>query len=186
MVLVTITMTTFVSAQIYQGQWMVGGDAGFNSSKYGDIDETQSTTFDLNPDVGYFFINNLAGGLRFSLNSIKFEDEDEAESTYSLAPFLRYYFLPAAQKVNVFGEASYGVGSTGQGDKESFNLYAFRAGPSIFLTPNVGLEITLVYSSEGGDFYESIGGNDDRLNSFGLNVGFQIHLGRGGGASTNQ
>jgi hypothetical protein len=76
--------------------------------------------------------------------------------------------------VNVFADASYGFGSMKDGDSESFNQFAFMAGPAIFLTPNTALEFALQYRSEGGDAY----GGDDRLNNFGINVGFQIHLGK--------
>jgi len=163
------------SAQINQGQWMVGGTAGFESSKYGDVDDSKVTSFTFSPNAGYFFINNLAGGLRLSLESQKYKSNDEAYSSFNLAPFVRYYFLPAAQKVNVFADASYGFGSEGDDEKESFNQFSIMAGPAIFLTPNTALEFAIGYKSAGGD---AIGG-DDRYNSIGLNVGFQIHLGGG-------
>ena len=58
------------------------------------------------------------------------------------------------------------------GDSESFNQYSIMAGPAIFLTPNTALEFALAYQSFGGDAY-----GDDRQKNFGLNIGFQIHLG---------
>ena len=165
-----VSVTTIGSAQIYKGQYMVGGNASFTSSKFSDIDGS-TTDVTISPNFGYFFINNLAGGLRLSFLSSKEEDQ-EAYTEFSGAPFLRYYFLPTAQKVNIFAEASYGFGSAGTDDKESFNQYAFMAGPAIFLTPNAALEFGLLYSSTGGDAF-----GDIRLNTFGLNIGFQIHLG---------
>src|SRR6476469_5325994 len=62
-----ITTTSF--AQIYQGQWMVGGNLSLQESKYGDVSGTKITQFNTSPDIGYFFINNFAGGLRFTFNS---------------------------------------------------------------------------------------------------------------------
>jgi hypothetical protein len=188
MVLLTITIATFASAQTYQGQWMVGGNASFSTSKTeDDDDDSRVTDFSISPDVGYFFINNLAGGLRLSFNSSKVKADDEAFTFFSAAPFLRYYFLPPAQKINVFGEASYGIGSSDVligDDKESFNFWSVQAGPAIFLNQHTALEISVFYNSVGGDLY----GGELRDNTFGLNVGFQIHLGRGGGGgtSTNQ
>jgi hypothetical protein len=177
--------TAIASAQINQGQWMVGGDANFSTNKTEDADDdTRVTDFSINPNVGYFFIDNLAGGLRLSFSSSKTKADDEAFTTFAAAPFVRYYFLPAAQKVNIFAEASYGFGSTDvsltNDDKESFNFWSLRAGPAIFLNEHAALEFGVFYNSTGGDLY----GGELRDNTIGLNIGFQIHLGGGGGRTT--
>ena len=165
-----------IFAQINQGQFMVGGNINFDYSKHGDDDDNKITTFGVNPNVGYFFIDKLAAGLRLGYGRQKIKSEDDATSDFNLAPFLRYYFLDAAQKVNVFVDGSYGFGSSGGDDKTSYNFFQAMAGPAFFLTPNTALEFALYYRSSGGDLY----GDDDRLNNFGINIGFQIHLGRGG------
>jgi hypothetical protein len=166
--------TMAVKAQTSKGQVMVGGNASFNSSKFEDDDDSKVTMIQLNPNVGYFFIDNLAGGLRLSLQSSKYKGglDDDAYTEFSASPFLRYYFLPVGQKVNVFADASYGMGSAGGDEKESFNQFAFTAGPAVFLTPNTALELGIGYRSLGGDAF-----GDKRYNTIGLNIGFQIHLG---------
>jgi hypothetical protein len=168
-----ILSSHFIFAQVNKGQWLVGGNANFESGKFGDLDGSKYTSFTFSPNAGYFFINNLAGGMRLSLQSTKFKSEENASSSFLFAPFARYYFLPATNKVNVFGDASYGFGSMKDGESESFNQFAIAAGPAVFLSPNTALEFTLQYASAGGDAY----GGDDRLNKFGFNVGFQVHLG---------
>lgn len=161
-------------AQVNQGQWLVGGNAGFSSSKTG---EYKSTTISFAPNAGYFFINNFAGGLRFDVESTKNKYGslgEEKSSATTIAPFLRYYFLPAAQKVNVFADASYGFGSLKGDESESVSVSAFQfmAGPAIFLSPNTALEATLGYSSL------KMEGASERTNTFQFGVGFQIHLGK--------
>jgi hypothetical protein len=164
-----------IFAQVNKGQWLAGGNIGFESRKQGD---NKATYFNFSPDAGYFFINNLAGGIRLDFSSYKVKGIDDATTSFSLAPFARYYFLPAAQKVNVFADASFGFGSKGTADKESFNEFGIMAGPAVFLTPNTALEFAVYYKSAGGDAYK-IGTDDDRYNRFGINIGFQIHLGGG-------
>ncbi|AXY74945.1 hypothetical protein D3H65_13520 [Paraflavitalea soli] len=160
-----------VFAQVNKGQWLVGGSAGFESHKRGEVKATQ---FTFSPNAGYFFIDKLAGGLRVDLTSLKYKGED-ASSEFLISPFVRYYFLEAAQKVNVFADASYGFGSVKDGgESASQNGFAISAGPAIFLTPNTALELAVQYRSMGGDAYA-----DDNLNTFGFKVGFQIHLGGG-------
>lgn len=162
-------------SQINQGQWLVGGNAGFETGKFGDVDATKFTSFQLSPNAGYFFIDNFAGGLRLNLETTKFKEADDATTSVLFAPFVRYYFLPAVQKVNIFADASYGFGSMKDGESESFNQFAIMAGPAVFLSPNTALEFALQYRSAGGDAY----GGEDRQSNFGLNIGFQIHLGNG-------
>jgi hypothetical protein len=161
-----------IFAQVNKGQWLAGGQVNFTSSKYGDVDDSKNTHFEISPNVGYFFIDKLAGGLRLSYISDKDKTDDDATTSFTAAPFVRYYFLDAAQKVNVFADASYGFGSTGAKDKESLNYWSIMAGPAVFLSPNTALELTVGYKSFGGDAY-----GDDRWKQFGVNVGFQVHLG---------
>lgn len=164
-------------AQVNKGNWLAGGKAGFSSSKYGEM---KSTAIEFSPDAGYFFIDNIAGGVRFNIQSVKekFGDLEEKASSTSIAPFVRYYFLPASQKVNVFADASYGFGSmkADEGESVSINGYSIMAGPAIFLSPNTAFEVTVGYGST------KIENDDERTNTLQFGVGFQIHLGRGAGA----
>jgi hypothetical protein len=173
----TILIKTGFS-QINQGQWLVGGNAGFTSSKTGDIKATQVS---FAPDAGYFFINNFAGGVRVEIESSKEKwGSLDVKSTSSMfAPFLRYYFLPASQKVNVFADASYGFGSIkgDEGPSTSISGFNIMAGPAVFLSPNTALELTLGYNST------KVEGASDRTNTFGFGVGFQVHLGQGKSAA---
>ena len=167
---------TMADAQINKGQFMVGGNANFQTSKVEDAsDDSRITTINFNPNIGYFFIDNLAGGLRLSVSSYKEKGEDEGFTSLSASPFIRYYFLPATEKVNLFADASFGIGTLGSDNKESFNQFSISAGPAVFLTPNTALEFSIGYNSVGGDAY----GGDKRYNTIGLNIGFQIHLGSG-------
>jgi hypothetical protein len=159
-------------AQVHQGNWLVGGNIGFTSEKHGDAKETY---FQFSPNAGYFFIDQFAGGLRLTYSSDKPKGAD-AYTNFVFAPFLRYYFLPAAQKVNVFADGEYGFGKAGQKDKASLNEYQFSVGPAVFLNQHTALEFGLYYKSYGGDAYKTASG--DRDNYFGLNIGLQVHLGK--------
>ncbi len=171
-----------IFAQVNKGQWLVGGSAGFNHSSQGDVKQTDIS---LAPDAGYFFIDQLAAGLRpefqYSKNKTKTGTSTSTNSgtMFTLAPFVRYYFMPSGEMLNIFADASYGFGSAKAkgGSSVSGNYYQIKAGPAIFLTPNTALELALYYRSLGGDLHENAAG--DRDNNFGLSVGFQIHLGGG-------
>jgi hypothetical protein len=158
-------------SQINKGNWLIGGDASFTSSKYG---ANKSTNLSIYPDAGYFFIDHLAGGVRagFAVNN---PSGSSASTQFSAAPFVRYYFLPSGQKVNIFADGEYGFGSNKSGGmSESFNEFTFAAGPAFFLSPSAALEFAVFYDSFGGKYYS--GSSSDRYNSFGFKVGFQFHL----------
>jgi hypothetical protein len=76
--------------------------------------------------------------------------------------------------VNLFANASFGFGQmkeTSIGEsKTNLTVIGIKAGPAIFLTPATALEIALGYKSTK---YKDV---SDRLNQFGVSVGFQIHI----------
>jgi len=168
---ILMTSAYAVSAQTNKGQWLAGGNVSFKSESDGPNDSQKSTTFQLSPDAGYFFIDNLAAGIRLNYEHFKVKSAPNANTLFFAGPFVRYYFLPKAQKLNIFADGSYGWGSNKYGTSQSINGYSFMAGPAFFVTPNTALEFSLGYQSLK---YE---GNSDRNNTFSVNVGFQIHLG---------
>jgi hypothetical protein len=171
-----------IFAQVNQGNILAGGGAQFDHQSQGD---DKVTSIGIAPDLGYFVINQLAVGLRPEFGYAKSKTKVGTTTTtssgtsFTIAPFVRYYFMPSGEKVNVFGDASYGFGSSKVkgGSSVSGNYYQIKAGPAIFLTPNTALEFAAYYRSWGGDAYEY---NGDRENHFGLSIGFQIHLSCGG------
>jgi len=156
-----------LTAQVQKNDWLIGGSTKFSSNKTADL---KTTMFEFSPNAGYFFVNNFAAGLRAGINSVKLEGTDAVSSSL-FSPFLRYYFLPAANKVNFMLDGSFGVGSTSAaGETISQNGFGFAAGPAIFLNKHTALEFTLGYNSIK---YEA---DPDRSNTFTLGVGFQVHL----------
>lgn len=166
----------FSQANINKGNWMIGGDINFSSSKYENADNSVKD-FSFSPNVGYFFINKLAGGLRVKVNTNNYTSGNTGyeSSEVLVAPFLRYYFLPSSQKVNVFADAAYGFGNSKSGisnvsTTRSLNAYALKAGAAIFVVPSVAVEISLGYNSSK---MEDV---NERYNTIMTGIGLQIHL----------
>lgn len=147
-------MATNGIAQINKGQFLIGGNVSFESNKNEATNVVNYKTTDIfiSPNIGYFIINNLAGGLRFDFKSYRQKVPNDFTQTYtSISPFLRYYFLHATKKLNVFIDVSYinrtskFKNSQGGSYNVKTNGYAISAGPSIFLTNQVALEFTVGY-----------------------------------------
>ncbi|RYY68120.1 MAG: hypothetical protein EOO13_13155 [Chitinophagaceae bacterium] len=162
-----------VFAQTQKGNWLVGGNAGFTSQKQDDF---KTTTITFNPNAGYFVMDDLAIGANVQLSSIK-DDDDDAVTTVALGPFVRYYFVDIGPKAKLFANGSFGFGSIKYNESQSFTQWDISAGPAFFLNPHTALEVVVGYGSQKFKDFEA-------ANSFGLRIGFQIHLGSGGSSSS--
>jgi hypothetical protein len=177
--LILLTIANLSFSQIQKNQWMIGGNAAFSIAQ---ASELKTTSIQLAPNVGYFFINKMAGGLRFGFGSDTYSSGGDKYRWTNLAisPFLRYYFLPATQQVNLFAEGAYSYAWSKYKDVTNSGSYAYRyngfslmGGPAIFLNEHTALEITLGYSHSTRGPVDST-----TTNRFQLGVGLQIHLGK--------
>jgi hypothetical protein len=155
--------------QVTKGNIMAGGSISFQSEKYTATGNTTST-FTFMPDAGYFFMDKLAGGVRASFTN--YNDGGNSYHDLLAGPFVRYYFLPAAQKTNIFLDGSFMIGSekyTGY-DAQSKTQWGAKAGAAFFLNPHVAVETSLDWSS--------LKYNDEEghYNTWGIAIGFQVHL----------
>lgn len=154
-------------AQIEQSSWLVGGNVGYESSK---VESITTSSFAFSPNVGYFLIDKLAGGVRGAFLSAKVSGED-AVTHNSIGPFLRYYFLEKSGKTNLFLDGNFSFGSSSLlGESVNHTGYGFMAGPAFFLNKHTALEITVGYDATKTE------ADDVWTNAFKLGVGLQIHL----------
>lgn len=183
-----IFFCTCVHSQITKRNWLMGGNGGFSHSDetlIGNI-QVKSNTIDLSPDIGYFFVDKLAGGVRINLNyqAIKSSNAKARTTTFLCGPFIRYYFLDNENRVNLFSEAAIqfytskhkGTNNTGHYEKlfdeSGINAYTFSAGPAIFLNSSVALELALSYQRIP---LQALNNNTEQ-NTISFKIGFQIHL----------
>ncbi|HOZ76910.1 MAG TPA: outer membrane beta-barrel protein [Ferruginibacter sp.] len=162
------TASFAANAQTAQGNWLIGGGAGFSSGKFSG--GSSVSTFFLAPNAGYFVADDIAVGAELS-----FASQTGGFSSFAAAPFVRYYFLPLGDAAKLLAHGSFGFGSTKDGEGEesvSATNWKLAAGPAFFLNQNVALETLVYYSSNKVKDVPS-------YNTFGLSVGFQIHLGGG-------
>jgi hypothetical protein len=168
--LIAIFFIATVQAQTEKGSWIAGGSASFNSIKPSGLNSSV-TMVSVMPGAGYFVTNNLAIGAQ-----VQFQSASESYSTFSAAPFVRYYFLPLGANASLFANGSFGYGTFKfvGGNSNSFTLWQLAAGPEFFLSKNIGLEFSLAYGST------TLGSITTSNKTLGLNIGFQIHFNKKG------
>ncbi len=166
MSLAVLAIAFSASAQTEKGRWLVGGNAGFSSSKAGGASASVSS-FNINPNAGYFVADNIAVGA-----GVGFTSATGGFSAFAAAPFVRYYFLPLGTNAKLFANGSFGFGSVKPGSGAaslSSTQWEIAAGPSFFLNKNVALETVLAYGQQKPKGVPA-------SKEFGVKVGFQILL----------
>ena len=169
--LATILCSLSTTAQITKGNFMVGCNGSFYkyTIKNESGNEVQSgTQIILQPNIGYFFINNLAAGLNTVYTYSKSKGGNSS-SGYGFGPFVRYYFLESEQNINVLLEASYNY-SSGFSNPDFTTTYSLKTGPVIYFNSSVGLELLASYNR---NYYS----NDSyKEGVFQFVIGLQVHL----------
>lgn len=160
-----------LTAQITKSNWMVGGDATFLSNKtdYG-TSVSKTTSFSINPNIGYFIIDKLAVGASVKLAYIFESNANTSNNSfnYGIGPFVRYYFLETEKPLNIFSEVSYNIERINNIDSK-IDSFKIKAGAVYFLNNSVGIEVALNYLNQKNN-------TDIKNNAIFLGVGFQIHL----------
>jgi len=166
-----------INAQITKGNWMVGGSLSYiriNNTNPNTVAEKESI-LNIKPVVGYFLKDKFALGLRsefFNYNGTVISSNRSSSYQLDFGPFIRYYFFPVNNRVNLFSESAYliSLSKTNASKWGSLNGFLINLGPAIYLNNIVGLEFTLGYSSQ---FFRN---NNGSFNNFRTGIGFQIHL----------
>ena len=191
MALVTCGLNCF--SQITKGKWLAGGNASFNYNKTTGVflnsSYIEQTTWQFSPGAGYFFVDKLAGGIRINYRLMNNHADQgiSSDRQLSLSPFVRYYFLPKKEKINLFADAGYffgrtslhflespGSGASSYTMKQTVKGYSVAAGPVIFLNNKTALELTVNFIKNGNLSYSHYGHTIDIM----AGLGFQVHLGK--------
>lgn len=177
--LTTILLTFNSKSQIAKENWMLGGTINYtsiqrNSENYGP--PLVGYRFNINPNVGYFFIDKFAGGVKVGIGKEGYKGPGtfgyNKYSDFNIGPYVRYYFLTPENNLNILVEGVYQYGfEVGNAhDPSSKNTFNFSAGPAVYFNTSVGLELLLSYSTSK---FSGINGSN---NTIMLGLGLQVHL----------
>jgi hypothetical protein len=163
-------MSLNLLAQTAKNSWMIGGSAGFSSTKQkGNDEKSTSTKVEFSPKVGYFICNDFAVGLNLDLSSSTQGLSSSSYSGYGL--FTRYYYPAKSKTAKVFGSFDMTFLNKTE-NKASFNSTKFGVGVGgvYFPSKTVGIETLVGYSLENASQYT------DQVREIGVKIGLQVHL----------
>lgn len=156
---------------------------GNNSFEYDGvvIQETTVKQITFEPSIGVFIINNLAVGLSIPFDYTKSTADNLSinESSYGLAPFVRYYLTDSKVKPYLNFDIGYLIANTKSNDGTDSNdtfggiIADGGIGISAFFSDKVAFDTQLMY----GFSKMTYNGDTDlklKTNAFGLIVGITI------------
>ena len=161
-------------AQLTKGNWMLGGNLSFASTKYNRANYTPPTytnvLVDINPNVAYFVANNFNVGIKTTFSKT-YRVNSSSYTSFRLGPSCRYYFLENENRINFLAEVGYRFGlEKGSSGQTSTNTYAGGLGCVAFFNSSVGIEFMVNYTSDKFNDYTG------RNNTIQLALGLQVHL----------
>ncbi|TAF44847.1 MAG: hypothetical protein EAZ51_07825 [Sphingobacteriales bacterium] len=187
-------LTSF--AQLEKGTWMLGRTASlrafeekltltFNTNTFNQQVFTNHLAFKIAPSLGYFIADKFNMGLRTAYESSRTNFiANRSISVHDLAigPYTRYYVLNHDKLFNILIDAGYQLGynwwvNVPDWPPSFYNpissqTFTISAGPVVFLTENVALELSFGYIYQSGirkDVSKNIS------TGFNTSVGFQFH-----------
>jgi opacity protein-like surface antigen len=184
-------MTGVTSTMSMCGSWdsqLFG--VGITKTKYNYGSTTEETyssiIFNILPKAGYFFMDNLAGGLELALSGELNKDIDDGdkhrESMIAIGPFVRYYYpldklYPFAEAEAMFG--SWATGEPGDpDDKEGFFMFGIYLGAAYPLGDKVTFDAMIGYSHArwSWEAYEGEGTEKQLEGGLAIKAGFTVYL----------
>lgn len=170
LVLITLFLVSGLCA-FEKGTINIGGSASYTSYKESSDDDDATNTLIIAPQIGYFFIDNLAADLLFAV--VSQSEGDNSQTTFDIGLGGRYFYKNFYGGLGLMHESiswDYGNGFDGSG---SGNYLGLKGGYLFPIARSVFVDFGIHYNMGLGDF----GGDWDGKNEeseFGLNVGFQI------------
>lgn len=138
-----LNILIFAQSPINKGVYTINGNISFSSLSSDQMSSSQNV-FIFNPQIGYFFIDNLYSAL--SLNYMHRSYSSTFQDYYGIGPALRYYF--DAEKIKPF--LGLGLIYNKQTDNHSMDIsyteWKISGGIDYFVTNNFALEGSLNYS----------------------------------------
>lgn len=168
---ISILFITTSFGQTEKGNFLLGGNASLRIHTYKLVNLNSYKTFNFNPTMGYFIINNLALGIKTPL-FWQGHNTDDYDFRYGVSAFSRYYFLKT-DKTSFFGSANFGLVGYKSKQLNTYTNNGYNAGVGLgfafFLNKNIGFETEVLY-----DYSTEM--NDSGNDNFDMNFGFQIYF----------
>ena len=159
-----------------QGSITLNGNLSFSSQSYEDRNDNRNALL-LNPQAGYFFVDNFSVGLSLNFQYLSFGNNDA--TSWGIGPNLRYYFN--TESIKPFVSVSYAYmqgGIFGSNYDRTGNGFTFAGGLDYFIVKNVAIETTVSYQIENLELPGELYSNTSKTNTtiqFAVGINFFLY-----------
>ncbi len=162
------------------------------------VSKNKSNLFSLTGSAGYFFVDNLVGGVELSFATSNFKsdlsDSESSAISFLAGPFASYYFDIGNSKIRPYLKASTGFGfgksesnfsfinggddPTIQTEESKQRSFVWRAGAGIafFLNDTISINVEVAYRNNSNKILDDEFNSKSKSSNIGLNGGLSIFL----------
>lgn len=145
--LIAVSSTQIVKAQIPKGTIFLGGQVGFGIGKTdseNSIPDSRQTNYSFAPAIGVFVKNNLVWGGDVYVNGYRYNYEsipDQKQFSTGLGVFVRQY-LPVLDRLYLFGQGRFNAGYLSENSfNGSTNVKGKGYNVSIGISPGISFAL---------------------------------------------
>jgi len=182
-----VLFTISANCQLDKKNWLVGGTGNFftykdNYTAAGQPTITgRLTEINLAANIGYFFTDKIAVGLRPGIKSLKSNGANSASVLIEdvklyIGPFARYYFLNKGKQFNILIDGSYQFGLLSNFEKGTTQNASIMTGAEVFFNTSVGIEFLAGYLYQKNNLANTQLPTLTTRNGLYFSIGFQLHL----------
>lgn len=157
---VFLTLALVLTTVVASAQWYVGGGLSVGYEKHEDL---KTTTFNINPEVGYKINDNLAVGATLGFDWFKLSEGD-ALKTLSVEAYARYTFLRSGD-FSIFAD-----GAVGYEKEDDAKAYTVGIKPGVAYNINEKWTVAAHLGKLGYTKY-------DETSKFGIELGDALSFG---------
>jgi outer membrane protein W len=153
-----------------QGTYTVNGSISYESRTN---DGSTFNQFRFEPQIGYFFVDNLYTAI--SLTYFHYGFESNSDNYYGFGPAIRYYF-DLSKKLKPYLGAGLAYMEMKNGSSSNYTEIKFSGGADYFITNYFAIETAINYSRIKLGESNLYSGNDvTKIINFSIGVNFFIH-----------
>lgn len=172
--MLVLTSAIFAQSPISKGSLTLGGNISYYDQTLDDTDASQSV-FNFNPQIGYFFADNLYTAV--SISYLHYSSGGTSLDQIGIGPAFRYYFEAGKIKPFLGGSYTYFESTNNTSDdKTTSSEFKLSGGADFFVSRGLAIEGSINYSFIDNNYSSSDYENNLSMKKFEIAIGVNYFI----------